>query len=147
MGPARGRARAAAGRAGLTAAPGRRPDPFEYYVLAMLPEAPELTLRMTALAAHTTATLPRLSHVVQRLQDRGLVARVPWPDDGRATNAHLTPAGWHKVRATAPGHVANVRAHVIDALTPEQVRDLRGIGDAILSRVDPDGKLTLHRSL
>ena len=115
---------------------------FEYYVLAMLSEAPERTLRMTALAATTNATLPRLSHVVQRLEERGLVARFPCPDDGRATNARLTPAGWDKVRATAPGHVANVRAHVIDALTPEQVRHLRGIGDAILSRVDPDGKMT-----
>lgn len=118
---------------------------FEYYVLAMLSEAPERTLRMTALAARTNATLPRLSHVVQRLEDRGLVARFPCPEDGRATNARLTPAGWDKVRATAPGHVANVRAHVIDALTPEQVGHLRGIGDAILSKVDPDGRMTPQR--
>ena len=34
---------------------------FEYYVLAMLSESPERTLRMTALAAQTNATLPRLS--------------------------------------------------------------------------------------
>lgn len=31
---------------------------FEYYVLAMLSEAPERTLRMSALAAQTNATLP-----------------------------------------------------------------------------------------
>ena len=30
---------------------------FEYYVLAMLSEAPQRTLRMTALAARTNATL------------------------------------------------------------------------------------------
>ena len=36
---------------------------FEYYVLAMLSEAPKRTLRMTALAARTNSTLPRLSHV------------------------------------------------------------------------------------
>lgn len=118
---------------------------FEYFVLAMLSEAPERTLRMTALAARTTATLPRLSHVVQRLEDRGLVARFACPDDARATNARLTPAGWDKVRDTAPGHVANVRAHVLDALTSEQVDHLSAIGDAILSRLDPDGKLTSHR--
>lgn len=118
---------------------------FEYFVLAMLSEAPERTLRMTALAARTNATLPRLSHVVQRLEDRGLVARFACPDDARATNARLTPAGWDKVRDTAPGHVANVRAHVLDALTSEQVDHLSAIGDAILSRLDPDGKLTSHR--
>lgn len=118
---------------------------FEYFVLAMLSEAPERTLRMMALAARTNATLPRLSHVVQRLEDRGLVARFACPDDARATNARLTPAGWDKVRDTAPGHVANVRAHVLDALTSEQVDHLSAIGDAILSRLDPDGKLTSHR--
>ncbi|HWD83516.1 MAG TPA: MarR family transcriptional regulator, partial [Kribbella sp.] len=32
---------------------------YEYYVMAMLSEAPKRTLRMTALAQHTNATLPR----------------------------------------------------------------------------------------
>ena len=78
---------------------------FEYFVLAMLSEAPERTLRMTALAQRTNATLPRLSHVVSRLEDRGLVERFPCPEDGRATNARLTRPGWDAVVAAAPGHV------------------------------------------
>jgi hypothetical protein len=53
----------------------------------------------------------------------------------------LTAAGWDKVQQAAPGHVANVRQHVIDALTPEQVAQLRAIGEAILGRVDPDGTM------
>jgi DNA-binding MarR family transcriptional regulator len=112
---------------------------FDYYVLAMLSEAPQRTLRMTALAASTTATLARLSHVVQRLEGRGLVERFPCPEDRRATNARLTEAGWQKVRESAPGHVAIVRKSVIDALTPEQVTQLAAITDAILRRLDPDG--------
>ena len=110
---------------------------FEYYVLAMLSEAPDRTLRMTALAAHTSATLPRLSHVVKRLEARDLVERFPCPEDGRATNAALTNHGWDKVQQTAPGHVANVRQHVIDALTPEQLVQLQGIADALLEQLDP----------
>src|SRR3954471_22511192 len=58
---------------------------FDYYVLAMLSEAPGRTLRMTALAERTTATLARLSHVVQRLETRGLLERFPCPEDRRAT--------------------------------------------------------------
>src|SRR5438477_1670139 len=58
---------------------------FEYQVLAMLSEAPDRTLRMTTLATTTSATLPRLSHVVQRLEDRGLLERFPCPSDRRAT--------------------------------------------------------------
>jgi DNA-binding MarR family transcriptional regulator len=115
---------------------------FDYTVLAMLSEAPQRTLRMTALAAQVNATLPRLSHVVHRLEGRGLVKRFPCPQDGRATNARLTPTGWRKVRDTAPGHVANVRRHVIDALTPDQVAQLSAITEAILQRLDPDGTMT-----
>ena len=115
---------------------------FEYYVLAMLSEAPNRTLRMTELAARTNATLPRLSHVVQRLEDRQLVQRFPCAEDGRATNARLTSAGWRKIKQAAPGHVANVRQHVIDALTPEQVTQLSAIADAILQRLDPAGAMT-----
>jgi DNA-binding MarR family transcriptional regulator len=114
---------------------------FEYYVLAMLSEAPQRTLRMTALAAQTNATLPRLSHVVRRLEDRGLVERMPCPEDARATNAHLTAAGARTVRRAAPGHVANVRRLIIDALSGEQIEQLTGIADAILARLDPDGAM------
>lgn len=115
---------------------------FEYYALAMLSEAPDHTLRMTALAAQTNATLPRLSHVVRRLEARGLVRRLPCPEDRRATNAHLTDAGWRTVQDAAPGHVANVREHVIDALTPAQLDQLTGIADALLRRLDPTGTMT-----
>src|SRR6478609_11989664 len=74
---------------------------FEYFVLAMLSESSQRTLRMTALAARTNATLPRLSHVVRRLEERGLIERAPCPGDGRAINATLTDAGLRKVRETA----------------------------------------------
>ncbi|WP_255888433.1 MarR family winged helix-turn-helix transcriptional regulator [Nocardioides astragali] len=49
---------------------------------------------MATLAQRTNATLPRLSHVVRRLEDRGLVKRVPCPEDGRATTpSSLRPGG------------------------------------------------------
>jgi DNA-binding MarR family transcriptional regulator len=114
---------------------------FEYYVLAMLSEAPGRTLRMTELARQTNATLPRLSHVIDRLEGRGLVERFPCPEDRRATNARLTDAGWAKVQEAAPGHVANVRHHVIDALSDEQIDQLAAIGDAVLGRLDPSGTM------
>jgi len=115
---------------------------FEYFVLAMLSEAADRTLRMTTLAQRTNATLPRLSHVVRRLEDRGFVERFPCPEDGRATNARLTHSGLAEVVAAAPGHVANVRSHVIEALTPDQVAQLGQIADALLQRLDPNGHMT-----
>src|SRR4051794_24464066 len=115
---------------------------FEYFVLAMLSEAPQRRLRMTALAQRTNATLPRLSHVARRLEDRELVERFPCPEDRRATNVQLTSAGWDAVVAAAPGHVDTVRRHVLDPLTPEQLEQLRDIGDALLTRLDPDRQMT-----
>jgi DNA-binding MarR family transcriptional regulator len=112
---------------------------FEYFCLAMLSQAPDKTMRMTALARRTRATLPRLSHVVRKLEDRGLVERFPSPQDARATNARLTERGWAKVQDSAPGHVANVRRHVINALTPEQVGQLTAIADAVLGTLDAEG--------
>jgi DNA-binding MarR family transcriptional regulator len=111
---------------------------FDYLVLAMLSEAPDRTLRMTGLAQLTNATLTRLSHVVRRLEDRGLVSRFPCRDDGRATNARLTDDGLAALTDAAPGHVATVRASVFDALTHGQVAELSQIADALLRRLRPD---------
>ena len=52
---------------------------FDYFVLSRLSEAPERTLRMTALAQGTNATLPRLSHVVRRLGGAGSRRTLPLP--------------------------------------------------------------------
>lgn len=116
---------------------------FEYQVLAMLSEAPERTLRMSWLAQRTQATLPRLSHVVRRLEDRGLVRRQPSATDARANDASLTDLGWRTIVDAAPGHVSLVREEVFDALTPEQVGQLADVATAILERLDPEGHLTM----
>jgi len=114
---------------------------FEYYVLAMLSEAPDHTLRMTGLSSMTNSSLPRLSHVVRRLEDRGLVQRTPCPSDRRATNASLTEEGWAVVQAAAPGHVRTVRENVIDPLTDEQVAQLDAISNQLLMKLDPTNRL------
>jgi DNA-binding MarR family transcriptional regulator len=114
---------------------------FDYYVLAMLSQTGDHTLRMTDLARQTNATLPRLSHVVKRLEGRGLVERFPCPQDRRATNARLTEAGWQAIQAAAPLHVDFVRDQVVDALDDSQITQLTQITDAILRRLDPDGAM------
>ncbi|KQM16213.1 MarR family transcriptional regulator [Plantibacter sp. Leaf171] len=114
---------------------------FDYFTLAMLSEAPERTLRTSALAARTNATLPRLSRVLTRLEGEGFIARSPVLEDRRATNVTLTDAGWDKVVQAAPGHVGNVRSLVLDALSAEQVEQLGAISAALLTRLDPDGRM------
>jgi DNA-binding MarR family transcriptional regulator len=114
---------------------------FEYFLLAMLSEAEDRTLRMSELASRTNSTLPRLSKVVNRLESEGLVERVPCPTDRRATNAVMTEAGWAKIVRSAPGHVENVRSLVFDQLTGEQVEQLAAISHALMKRLDPEGRM------
>jgi DNA-binding MarR family transcriptional regulator len=112
---------------------------FEYLILAGLSEAPERTLRMSALALLSEGSLPRLSQAVGRLEKRGWVRRTPDPADGRYTLATLTDEGWDKIVATAPSHVAEVRRLVFDPMTKVQPKQLRDIGARVLRAVDPDG--------
>jgi DNA-binding MarR family transcriptional regulator len=109
---------------------------FEYLVLASLSEAPHRSRRMSALAILANGSLSRLSHVVKRLEGRGWVQRLPCPEDGRYTNAVLTEAGWLKVLASAPGHVAVVRTLILDALTPAELEQFGGMARRILGRLD-----------
>lgn len=113
---------------------------FEYMVLAMISEQPDRLMRMSELAGAINASLSRLSHIAKRLEAQGFITRRPDPTDGRYTNAVLTDAGMAAVVASAPGHVTAVRSLVFDALTPEQMHDLRAAGDRILAKVDPGGR-------
>jgi len=110
---------------------------FEYQVLAFLSEAPGRTLRMSELATLAGGSLPRLSQVVARLEQRGWVRRTPDPADGRYTLATLTSQGQAKVTAAAPGHVQEVRRLVLDPLTKTQTRQLRDISQRITRATDP----------
>jgi len=111
---------------------------FEYTVLAMLSEQTTRSLRMSELAAVTSASLSRLSNVAKRLERQGYLRRQADPDDGRCTLAVLTDAGMAKVVETAPGHVTAARQLVIDAVTPAQLRQLRAANDRILRQIDPE---------
>jgi DNA-binding MarR family transcriptional regulator len=108
----------------------------EYQVLARLSNSPQRTLRMSLLADLVNSSLSRLSHLVKRLEERGLVRREPDPTDGRFTNAILTDEGFRTLAEAAPGHVAHVRSLVIDILSPEQLRRLGLSADRIMSHID-----------
>ena len=108
----------------------------DYQVMAMLSESPQRTMRLSSLAEVTNASLSRLSRVVTRLENRGLVRREPDPTDGRFTKATLTDEGFRTLAEAAPGHVALVRSLVIDVLSPEQLRRLGRDAQRIMARID-----------
>ncbi len=106
--------------------------PHAYYeLLVRLSEAPDRSLRMSALADAVGSSRSRLSHAVAQLESRGWVRREASPCDGRGQVAVLNDEGFAALVQAAPGHVAAVRRLLIDRLTPEQVGQLRRIGEAI----------------
>lgn len=110
-----------------------------YMILATLSGAPETSLRMSELARSTATSPSRLSHAVAALEQRGWVARRPCPQDRRGQIAALTPAGREVLERTAPGHVAQVRATVLDPLTPAEVGQLSTLLGKIVGRLEADG--------
>lgn len=96
----------------------------DYELLVKLSEAPGRRLRMRDLADAALSTRSGMTRAVTRLERVGWVRRVECEEDRRGMYAALTPDGLAKLAATAPGHVAAVRAHVFDKLTGPQVQQL-----------------------
>jgi DNA-binding MarR family transcriptional regulator len=110
--------------------------PHTYYeILVRLSEAPGRALRMSQLASASQSSRSRLSHAVNRLEERGWVRRTECPTDKRGQIAELTDAGFAALAAAAPGHVEQVRSIVFEPLSPEQVSQLHAISTAILERI------------
>jgi DNA-binding MarR family transcriptional regulator len=114
---------------------------FEFTLLEALTESEPHRLRMSALAARTNATLPRLSRVVTGLERKGLVERAPCLEDGRATNAQLTDAGEAAYEASRSLYAAAVRRMVLDGLDADGVTQLADLSYSILTKLDPDARM------
>jgi DNA-binding MarR family transcriptional regulator len=110
----------------------------DYQVLSALSEAPERRRRLSEIAATMQWSPSRLSHHVSRMEQRGLVARCGCAADGRGAFVVLADAGWEAIRAAAPEHVASVRRHLIDLLSPGQLAALTEIGETVIAHFDAD---------
>lgn len=107
---------------------------FEYLTLSHISETSERQLRMSELAYLANGSLSRLSNVVKRFEQRGWVVRFPDPEDGRYTIVALTDAGYEKVVAAAPTHLATVRRFVLDPLNATDERALARIAEKLRTR-------------
>ncbi|ALC20796.1 MarR family winged helix-turn-helix transcriptional regulator [Streptomyces pristinaespiralis] len=97
----------------------------DYEILVNLSESPDRRMRMSDLAAATLQSKSRLSHQVTRMESAGLVRRENCESDRRGLYAVLTDEGVATMRKVAPHHVASVRKHFIDLLSPEALAELR----------------------
>jgi DNA-binding MarR family transcriptional regulator len=94
----------------------------DYEVLVFLSEAADHRLRMCDLAARLRLSPSGLTRRLDGLVKSGVVGRQPSEDDRRVMLAVLTDQGFELLKRAAPHHVASVRRHLIDVLSPTEVR-------------------------
>ena len=107
----------------------------DYDVLSTLTEKPGRNWRASELAAQLLWSTSRLAHHLGRMEGRGLIARGECAEDGRGATVTLTRAGWAALQAAAPEHVASVRRHFIDLLTPPEVQALAAVAGKVLAHL------------
>src|SRR5260370_42097367 len=78
----------------------------EYAVLVPLAHSPDGVLRARELGTELDWDRSRLSHLVRRMEKRGLVAREECSEDARGSMVRLTGAGRAAVEGLAPEHSA-----------------------------------------
>lgn len=107
----------------------------EFAVLVALTDREPARARVLELAGDLQWEKSRLSHLLSRMQRRGLIERQDCGEDRRGSFVVLTEQGRQVITAAAPGHVTTVRKHLFDVLSPQQVRALEKISLAVAAQL------------
>ena len=99
----------------------------EYDVLYTLSKCRE-PVRMGELHRHVLLSQPALSRMVDRLVERGLIARRPDPADGRGVRLSLTNAGRDLQHQIGRRHARSVARALAAELSPDELRHLATLG-------------------
>ena len=105
----------------------------DYEVLSTLSERPGHTSSLGEQAMKMGWSRSRLSRHATRMEARGLLRRAPDAADGRGCLLVLTDDGLTTLHAAAPAHLASVRRHLIDRLTPDDLTALERIAQHLES--------------
>lgn len=99
-------------------------DLKSYDTLLHTYEAGAAGIRMADLAERVVLSKSGLTTLVDRLEDRGLVRRLPDPADRRATRIVITDAGIEVFRAAAEVHLDGIARHFADRITNAEAKTL-----------------------
>lgn len=110
----------------------------EFEVVLRLSRSPGGRLRMSDLAAQTSLTSSGITRLVDRLERTGLLRRTACPSDRRGLFAELTEAGWERIEAVLPGHIALIEEWLIGLLEPAELEQLLAALRKVRDVVRPD---------
>lgn len=109
----------------------------EYAVLVPLSEKAGGVVRARDLGISLGWDRSRLSHLLKRMEARGLLERTDCSTDARGLDLQITAEGRKAIEQAAPGHVKFVRSHFFDLLTLEEQDALVSISRKITAALQP----------
>jgi DNA-binding MarR family transcriptional regulator len=104
-----------------------------YDALLQLSEAHGERLRMSELADSIVISRSGFSRAARRMEEAGLIAREPSPEDGRGAYVVLTPHGRRTFRRAAAVHLRGVAEHFLRHLDEREAATM----ETALRRVRP----------
>lgn len=107
-------------------------EPGEFDMLSTLRRSGRpYELTAGAFLKSSLVTTGAITQRVDRVQAKGLVARVPDANDRRSVRIRLTPEGLDLIDRLLPLHLAN-EARLLDALTPDDRAHLAALTSTLL---------------
>ncbi len=88
-------------------------------------------IRMTDLSERLVVSKSGLTTIIDRLEARGLLRRVPDPDDRRAIRIAITDEGYAVLRSAAKVHMASVDHNFSSHITDDEAQMIIDIVDRI----------------
>ncbi len=110
----------------------------EYAVLVTLSHTPDGVLRARELSRELGWDRSRLSHLVRRMEKRGLVAREDCSEDARGSMVCLTHAGRAAVDGVAPEHSEAIRRYFFNQLSSEELETLGAVFERLRNQLASD---------
>jgi DNA-binding MarR family transcriptional regulator len=107
----------------------------EYAVLVPLSHSPGGLLRARELGTELGWDRSRLSHLVRRMEKRGLVAREQCSEDARGSMVRLTDAGRAAVDDAAPEHSEAIRRYFFNPLSRDELETLGSVCARLLDNL------------
>jgi DNA-binding MarR family transcriptional regulator len=112
-------------------------DLATYDALMHIVKAGKPGIRMTHLAQDVYMSKSGLTAMVDRLEERGWLQRIPDPDDRRAIRITLTEAGLEKAREAGDVHLASIERHFSEHVSDAEASLIR----EVMERVTPPPSL------
>jgi len=110
----------------------------EFAVLVPLSDTPEGELRARDLCRELGWDRTRVSHMVGRMERRGLVRRRACADDARGSIVEITADGRRAITDAAPAHAEAVRTYLIDVLDDDEMATMTNVFERVLEGLEPE---------